>query len=370
MSSNLLSPRNPLYIAAAGVAALVASTAETTAQVVFRGFGTPPGVTVSVAGRVSADGSTVLGAMYAPTPPDSWVIRWTFESGAERLVEPSGFFATIAMGLSGNGEVIVGRGVGDSNFTRGFRWTRSEGYTLLDHVEPSGISDDGVYEFGRHLTVGAPYRRAAGGDVEGVGISGTPTASSADGSVIVGMQAQHLPASGGAWRWNDATKQQVSLGAIPDQWSSSVPADVSPDGATIVGHFANDSTSAAYRWTEDAGYSLLASFSDESISTANAVAADGVTIVGHSITENVSVATIWLPDGTVHALSDYLSSLGAEMDGWTLISASGISDDGLTIAGEGVNPNGLAEAWVVRIPTPSAAVVFMLPLVSFARRRR
>jgi hypothetical protein len=41
--------------------------------------------------------------------------------------------------------------------------------------------------------------------------------------------------------------------------------------------------------------------------------------------------------------------LGEDLAGWRLTDAAGISDDGLTIAGNGVNPQGNDEGWVVKL---------------------
>ena len=45
--------------------------------------------------------------------------------------------------------------------------------------------------------------------------------------------------------------------------------------------------------------------------------------------------------------------------GWTLLEASGVSADGRTIVGTGINPDGNREAWMVtldNVPEPSALV--------------
>jgi len=50
-------------------------------------------------------------------------------------------------------------------------------------------------------------------------------------------------------------------------------------------------------------------------------------------------------------LRDLLLADGiAELDGWTLLNATGISGDGRTIVGYGVNPDGNTEAWIATIP--------------------
>ncbi len=44
--------------------------------------------------------------------------------------------------------------------------------------------------------------------------------------------------------------------------------------------------------------------------------------------------------------------LGLDLAGWTLDVALGISADGLTIVGQGINPNGDHEAWIAVIAEP------------------
>ena len=50
------------------------------------------------------------------------------------------------------------------------------------------------------------------------------------------------------------------------------------------------------------------------------------------------------------SLKQYLENNGiAGLDGWHLTDARGISGDGRTIVGTGVNPQGLSEGWVATI---------------------
>ena len=98
---------------------VLAFAAPAAAQVHFYGLGNPGG-NLSVMHSVSADGRVAIGAVFDPTPPDSWVMRWTAEGGAERLVEPSSFRGPSAGGISFDGSVIVGTGSIDGEFA-GFR---------------------------------------------------------------------------------------------------------------------------------------------------------------------------------------------------------------------------------------------------------
>jgi hypothetical protein len=87
--------------------------------------------------------------------------------------------------------------------------------------------------------------------------------------------------------------------------------------------------------------------------------------VGDGTTAQVFEAALWDAQG-VHRLHDYLQTLGigSALDGWTLQTAYGISRDGLTIVGVGINPNGRTEAWLATIPEPACSTLaLVLPLV-------
>jgi hypothetical protein len=65
---------------------------------------------------------------------------------------------------------------------------------------------------------------------------------------------------------------------------------------------------------------------------------------------------------------------GMDLTGWQLTSAVDISDDGLVIAGNGINPLGQQEGWVVRleaIPEPATLALFLLGAcgIGIARNR-
>jgi hypothetical protein len=49
---------------------------------------------------------------------------------------------------------------------------------------------------------------------------------------------------------------------------------------------------------------------------------------------------------------------GLDLSGWTLTEATGISADGRTIVGYGVNPSGDQEGWIAVPEPPPAALVF------------
>lgn len=55
---------------------------------------------------------------------------------------------------------------------------------------------------------------------------------------------------------------------------------------------------------------------------------------------------------------------GLDLAGWILQFARGISDDGRTIVGYGINPLGQTEAWLARLPAPNSAPVVTCPTPS------
>jgi hypothetical protein len=65
-----------------------------------------------------------------------------------------------------------------------------------------------------------------------------------------------------------------------------------------------------------------------------------------------------------------LAGVGIDLTGWTLTHVNGISADGNTIAGLGINPSGFSEAWVATIPEPSTGLLFGFGLVGLAVKRR
>ena len=69
-------------------------------------------------------------------------------------------------------------------------------------------------------------------------------------------------------------------------------------------------------------------------------------------------------------IGDRTIELGLDSDGSDLISAEGISADGLTIVGFGTNPSGDIEAWIAVIPEPSTALLLASGLAALAVGRR
>ena len=123
----------------------------------------------------------------------------------------------------------------------------------------------------------------------------------------------------------------VSLGTLPLSDPDAVPESqaltISGNGSTVIG------------WSRTTLATLIPDGNQS-----NPTATQPIPITGHE-------AFIWDPiltGGVMRKLSTYLieeQGLGAQLAGWTLKEANGISDDGRVIVGTGINPNGNYEAF-------------------------
>jgi probable HAF family extracellular repeat protein len=146
----------------------------------------------------------------------------------------------------------------------------------------------------------------------------------------------------------------VGLGNLPSgkSYNGSSAEGVSADGTVIVGTGGITSMgNEAFRWTSPDGMVGLGSLAGEAgdyalDSCARDVSGDGSVIVGQARNQ----AFIWDQTSPMRGIKDVLQNqYGLDLTGWTLESADGISSDGLTIAGTGINPSGNTEAWIATL---------------------
>lgn len=293
----------------------------------------PGGAENGSAFGVSLDGAVVVGSVGSAAGVEAF--RWTADGGMVGLgdLPGSGPFASHALGVSGDGSVVVGVSSRSWPALRAFRWTEATGAVDLASVP--------------------------GGD----GIS-SAQAITPDGSTIVG--GRQTATSVEAFRWSEATGV-VGLGFVPGASSSRALA-VSADGSVVVGIGSGPSAFEAFRWTAESGMVGLGSLDPfDFASSANAVSADGRVVagIGSGAADFNGEAFVWFPGTGMLDLREYLLANGvAAVAGWRLVDASGISYDGRTLVGIGRNPAGQGQAWIARIeidetpppaPTPSPA---------------
>jgi len=370
-------PRTLCSLAASALIT-TAITSSASAQV-FQGLGFLAGGTaVSGAQRVSRDGSTVVG--YAGIEGSYVAFRWRQSTGMISVGDFAGGHpdGSVASSANVDGSVVVGFGTNDFQYATAFRWTQSTGLVSLDDIdaEPNttsfsnDVSDDGMVVAiqagfrgnGPGMFVGeaARWTLASGltplGHLPG-GDYSFSNAVSADGSVIVGGST----VTGGGYhtfRWTQATGM-VSLGDVPGGEEFSYAQDISSDGTIVVGSCANETGRFAMRWTQATGMISLGGLPGGGRagfdSAASAVSDDGNTIVGiANFTGTFGYDTdafIWTPQRGMRYLKDAIMAdyCAPELEGWRLVSAWGISGNGRVIVGEGVNPQGNSEAYIIRL---------------------
>ena len=349
---------------------------------------------VSRAFGISADGSVVVGEGYWVSGGQAHgeAFRWAESEGMQALGDlAGGGFSSSAYAVSANGSVIVGIGSNSAGLTEAFRWTSSGGMVGLGDL-PDGIftsygndvSADGSVVVGRGTsTSGAEafhWTNGDGmvglGDLSGGGFDSRAWGVSADGSVVVGRGA--FTSGSEAFRWTASTGM-IGLGDLPGGEIFSRAHAVSADGRIIVG--VSDSilgdSREAFRWTESGGMQGLGDLpGGDFYSWADDVSNDGSVVVGYSITSGqwskssqVNEAFIWNPEQGMRNLKNILENdFELDLTGWTLNRATGISDDGLTIVGYGINPDGYAEGWIATVPEPATLLLLGLGAVMLRRR--
>lgn len=332
----------------------------------FTGLGTPFNLGSSRATAVSPDGSVVVGGgLYF-----GYSILW--ESGnAYRLELAENRFLTESspydVSIVDGEPVVVGYAHGQH-----YRWT-TEGVSFdLESLGgnyngsfATGLSDDATVVVGVSLILGA-YRWTADGEIVALG-SLTPQARqsyasgvSADGSVVVGESGSQ------AFRW-DEVAGIAGLGYLAGGEPFSVANAVSGDGSVIIGQSSSLLGTETFRWTADGGMVGLGDLDGGDFeSDGLAVSSNGNVIVGQGTTATGAAAFMWTPDRGMRLLEDVLiTDYGLDLTGWSLTTATGISADGKTIVGTGINPAGVQEAFVAVVPEPSTFAMAVLGMALF-----
>lgn len=316
----------------------------------------------SEAAAVSADGRVIAGSSRNRAGLTQ-AFRWTSAQGAMPLgLLPQGSFST-ARAISGDGGTIVG--IADGGTPSGlhaFRWTVDLGLTQLDGLpnanvcSASAVSSDGSVIVGTCL---APMNEAfrwtpATGSVRlgrfGTGSNAASSAStvSSDGATVGG--AGH-PALTGAVIWN-ASNTATIIGGLPGDTNGTILA-LSHDGTIAAGASVDaNGLQRAFRWTSATGPVPLTTDSAYVGATPTAMSADGRRMTGWVGRGGggPDVAVLWDASGHLRPVSDLLSTEAVMATaGWSLTRARGISADGRTIVGDGIDPDGTGRGWIVTL---------------------
>ena len=295
---------------------------------------------------ISPDGNFVVGTIgLPPTISDQRAARWDASAGLtpERFDDPAGLdvFLSVAEDVANDGTSVG--------------WVRSGGAS--GPIQPYRWLADGTpQELALLPNATSVFARAHG-------ISG-------DGSHLAGVGRSDDPAGlNVAVRWVDGVPE--NLGTLPSDllsWGW----DLSLDGSTVVG-WSGLGTREAIRWVEGVGMTSLGALpgsvgSGEALS----VSADGSVVVGFGTTSGGEEAFIWDEVHGMRSVEEVLSGLGLgpDLSGWSLERATGLSADGLTLAGTGIDPNGIEKGWIATVPEPGTGSLLVSGLLVLARAKR
>jgi uncharacterized membrane protein len=332
---------------------------------------------------VSGDGSAVVGY----TGPGIYGYRWTKSTNMVVLNGTSELFA-----VSYDGSVAAGHGPLGGTLVR---WTSATGAVTIPKLAGTdgfayirGLSADGNVNTGASsstASVGQPVHYAeafrwtpAGGtvplgDLPGGVFASYGSAVSGDGATIVGSSMSADAEE--PVRWTTADGGPIRLGEIAGGGPAGKALAVNANGSVIVGQATDDLGPVAFRWTSSGGMQSLGRVAPGT-SEATGVSADGSVVIGNSSMYNqgfLSGPFIWDAAHGTRELSTVLTNdYGLDLTGWVLVTASGISADGNTIAGTAYNPLGQMYGWVAVVPEPASAAAALLPVAATlpARRRR
>jgi probable HAF family extracellular repeat protein len=346
---------------------LVLSLSAAATAATFQGLGTG-----SLANDISADGTVIVGSG-----------RWTQQGGWQNI-------GGTANACNADGSVVVGYRRYIEPFgsivKKPIYWTAAEGAVDIschrgNNAEATDISDDGtvivgytdtvsnmasfyneafVYHPGEGSTVGLGDLDVLPGEDDYQNINSAAYAVSGDGTIVAGsgIETSIIP---NAMYWTESTGM-VNIKPGSDSFNQSCMMGVSRDGTILIGQsgpFPLFDIQAAI-WTKQTEMQILGRLDGyDSESCALGISDDLSTIVGWA-TDGYGeyAAFLWKePLGMVN-LQEYLrDTYGCDLSGWTLTEATGISADGLTITGNGINPDGQYEAWLVTIPEPASLLL-------------
>lgn len=362
----------------------------------FQGVGLSPDVTgynFSQCGAVSGDGSVAVG-LYAT--PFGWeAFRWTPETGFQGLGDiPGDQFWSIALDVSYDGSTIIGtsRTADSYGYTsdRAFVWTQQDDMKEL----PVPDTYPYVYYSSVALSISADGRIITGWVGEGSNILNPSAFNRAviwdiENDTATQMDWPYDTHYGGVIHSVDisANGSTILVGGSPDSflWTQadgyettvSRAMALSGDVSTVLGVGWTDDPEPIrgyFVWNEQDGRTFLGTLDGWSTNWAAAISYDGSIVVGDlrvdSIPSEDSAAYIWNEADGMRLVQDMLEQeYGLDLTGWTLNTAMDISDDGMTIVGYGINPDGIEEGWIATIPEPATIILFALGGVILRRTR-
>jgi uncharacterized membrane protein len=320
--------------------------------------------------RVSADGQVVTTLVYPAGPVIGYIPRsvaiWSQARGTEVITPPIESLYP-ATGISADGTTVFGPE---------WVWTRAQGYRELREElgfqkQIFGCSDDARTVTGIDGSYPSPgdmflWQIDAGDPVLLPRAAQVPTgyfyfnAISGDGR-IAGGSARSIPEDP-----TTSTDDYAAVVVTPSQTRLITPVlsqagvtDLNFDGSVAVGYYAlQPSDVRAFRWSEAGGFEQIDGPRGPSDPNyARAVSRDGKVVVGEYLIFGLAGtdAFVWREGtGSVKLRDELIDTFGLEeqLRGWRLLVATDVSADGQVIVGQGINPSGCEQGFVVRFSGP------------------
>ncbi len=314
----------------------------------------------SVPTDISADGSVVVGWVYEgdgfEIASQGSAFRW--EDGDMSAIPQ----CSIASSVSADGSIVAG------SCNEDLYWRDGQLVSAGIWVPGTGgsveiVSGNGAVLFGARTAlfpndineqiglsqaiVASPSEVAIGtlpGDkmslVVGASFDGSVAAvSSRVQQLVFGEEHDELHAA----RWNGSLTDLGSIVSNPDVFVI----DVSSDGTTLIGFNGRK----PWRWTQADGMVAVDFPEGGNVANARGVNEDGSIIVGAWSGRDIETqrAYIWTEADGSRDLQEYFENdLGLDLEGWHLLEANAVSDDGTAFAGIGFAPDStVATGWVV-----------------------
>ena len=338
----------------------------------FHGLGTPELFVHQVHGA-TADGKVAVGTRWHAGRDAAHAVIW--KDGVVNDLGTLGGRRSWASKISVDASVIVGGSDDGAGNTKALHW-RGGVMTALQFQPGSpdrygtadGVSADGSIIVGSAAFGSVEHAfRWVGGAEKGVmtslGVSNGDRSraldASADGSVVVGIVGypRRSAIDQVAFRWVEDAKAPAGGGTMTllhSARAATFASAVSADGAVVVGAREFDGQREAFRWERGVLTGLGALRSGEFLhSEAYAVNSDGSVVVGDAETATGGIEAFrWTRADGMKSVRQLLEAAGVRLDGWYLMKATAVSQDGRVIFGHGRNPAGREQSWRAVIDLP------------------
>ncbi|MCA9280091.1 MAG: PEP-CTERM sorting domain-containing protein [Phycisphaeraceae bacterium] len=265
---------------------------------------------------ISADGSMIVGHGHGPV--DFQAAMWNANGPIQSIGLLPGGTSSVALGVSDDGKIIVGKGSSSWSNDEAYRWTASTGYQPLGGFASSFPSSNAF-------------------------------AISGDGSRIVGYSYGPTGFEACYWDEQGVIHGIGQFGGVLNPASEARATNV--DGTIVVGASMDNNGETAFRWTAATGLQALPTAGNVRFKKALAVSDDGRVIAGgsHSLS-GTWYAIIWTEASGTRVLGEVMENFyGLDLQGFSPVEAHGLSEDGRTVVGWGLGSNG-EEAFIAYLP--------------------